>query len=122
MVATQYITQYGSTAYLGMTRVVSGQFQHFENTWRGITAKRSRKEQKEHYSSTKVKAGLHIYTHHVRLERAQETRTKFSGFEFSSSFFIFISFSSQKTSKFKIKIWRCRDGNKSLVTRFIYTQ
>ena len=41
------------TVYLGMTRVVSGQFQHFENTWCGITAKRGHKEQKEHYISTK---------------------------------------------------------------------
>ena len=45
------------TAYLGMTRVVSGQFQHFENTRCRITAKRGRKEQKEQYSSTKWKLG-----------------------------------------------------------------
>ena len=41
-----YITQYGSTVYLGMTRVVSGQFQHVENTRRSITAKRNREEPK----------------------------------------------------------------------------
>ena len=47
------ITQYGSTVYLGTTQVVLGQFQHFKNTRCGITAKRSHKEQKEHYSLTK---------------------------------------------------------------------
>ena len=52
-----FITQYGSTVYLGMTQVVSGQFQHFENTWRDIMAKHGHKEQKEHYSSTKWKLG-----------------------------------------------------------------
>ena len=33
------ITQYGSTAYLGMTWVGSGQFLHLENIWHGIMAK-----------------------------------------------------------------------------------
>ena len=47
------ITQYGSTVYLGMTQVVSDQFQHIENTRRSITAKCGCKEQKEHYSLTK---------------------------------------------------------------------
>ena len=46
-VGTVIITQYGSTVYLGMTRVVLGQFQHFENARRGITAKRGRKEEKK---------------------------------------------------------------------------
>ena len=34
------------TAYLGMTQVVLGQFQYFEHTRRGITAKRDREEPK----------------------------------------------------------------------------
>ena len=35
-----HITQYGSTVYLGMTLVVSGQFPCIENVQRGDTAKR----------------------------------------------------------------------------------
>ena len=40
------ITQYGSTAYLGMARVVSGQFQHFENTRHSITDEHDSEELK----------------------------------------------------------------------------
>ena len=51
------IRQYGSTAYLGMTRVVSGQFARIENVRRGNTAKRDREEAKEHHNSTKGELG-----------------------------------------------------------------
>ena len=54
---TLCITQYGSTAYLGMTRVVSGQFPHIENVWHGDTAKRDCEEPKEHHNSTKGELG-----------------------------------------------------------------
>ena len=51
------ITQYSSTAYLGMTRVVSGQYLRIENIRRGATAKRDREEPKEHHNSTKRELG-----------------------------------------------------------------
>ena len=51
------ITQYGSAAYLGMTRVVSGQFARIENVRRGNTAKRDREEAKEHHNSIKGELG-----------------------------------------------------------------
>ena len=50
---TSAITQYGSTAYLGMTRVVSGQFPCIENVRHGNMAKRDREEPKEHHNLTK---------------------------------------------------------------------
>ena len=46
------ITHYGSTVYLGMTRVVSGQFQYFENKRCNAMAKCDHKGPKEHHSST----------------------------------------------------------------------
>ena len=49
--------QYASTAYLGMTQVVSGQFLCIENIRCGATAKRNRVEPKEHHSSTKGELG-----------------------------------------------------------------
>ena len=49
--------QYGSTAYLGMTQVVSGQFLHIENIWCNAMAKHDREEPKEHHSSTKGELG-----------------------------------------------------------------
>ena len=49
--------QYGSAAYLGMTRVVSGQLPHIENIRCGATAKGNCKEPKEHHSSTKRELG-----------------------------------------------------------------
>ena len=51
------ITQYGSTVYLGITRVVSGQFLRIENVRRGNTAKRDCEEPKEHHNSTKGELG-----------------------------------------------------------------
>ena len=51
------ITQYYRTAYLGMTRVVSGQFPCIENIQHGATAKLDCEEPKEHHSSTKEELG-----------------------------------------------------------------
>ena len=51
------ITQYGSNQYLGMTRVVSGQFPHIEYVRRGDTAKHNREEPKEHHNLTKGELG-----------------------------------------------------------------
>ena len=42
--------QYYRTAYLGMTRVVLGEFSHIENVWRGNTAKHDCEEPKEHHN------------------------------------------------------------------------
>ena len=49
--------QYGSTAYLGMTRVVLGQFPCIENIQRGNTAKHDSEEPKQHHNSTKGELG-----------------------------------------------------------------
>ena len=49
--------QYGSTVYLGMTRVVSGQFPCIVNARHCTMAKRDREEPKEHHSSTKGELG-----------------------------------------------------------------
>ena len=77
-----WITQYGSIVYLGMTRVVLGQFQHFENTWCGAIAKHSHEEQKEYYSLTKRKLGYTLIpTMHTF--SAQEMQTKFRSFPYS---------------------------------------
>ena len=51
------ITQYGSTAYLGMTRVVSSQSPRIENIRHGATAKCNRKEPKQCHNSTKDELG-----------------------------------------------------------------
>ena len=48
-----FITQYGSSAYLGMIQVASGQFLFIENIRCSAMAKRDRKEPKECHSSTK---------------------------------------------------------------------
>ena len=47
------ITQYSSTAYLGMIPVVSGQFPRIENIWRSTMAKRGHEKSKEHHRLTK---------------------------------------------------------------------
>ena len=49
--------QYGSTAYLGMTWVVSGQFPRIENIRCDAMAKRDREGPKEQHSSTKGEMG-----------------------------------------------------------------
>ena len=51
------ITQYSSTAYLGMTWVVSGQFPRIENVQHGDTPKCDHEEPKEHHNSTKEELG-----------------------------------------------------------------
>ena len=49
--------QYGSTAYLEMIRVVSGQYLRIENIRHSATTKRDCEEPKEHHSSTKRELG-----------------------------------------------------------------
>ena len=51
------ITQYNNTAYLGMTRVVSGQVPRIENIRRDAMAKCDSEGPKEHHSSTKGELG-----------------------------------------------------------------
>ena len=51
------IMQYGSTAYLGMTQVVSGQFPRIENVQCRDTAKHNCEEPKEHHNLTKGELG-----------------------------------------------------------------
>ena len=78
MTLTVIITQYSSTAYLGMTQVVSGQFPRIENIQHGATAKCDREELKEHHTSTKRELGytliptIHAYRVRERHEPSLE--------------------------------------------------
>ena len=66
------------TAYLGMTQGVSGQFPCIENVRCGDTAKRNRKESKEHHNLTKGELGYTLIpVLHTQSQR--ETRTEFRG-------------------------------------------
>ena len=75
-----------STAYLGITWVVSDQIPSIENIWRGTTAKHRCKEPKECHSSTKQELGYTL----VPAMHAQESRTGLKFYHLFLHVFIFV--------------------------------